>query len=97
MGDEQDFAILRRVFGMLDDVGDHPIAGLTVDCSEPDSGRQAGEVGQGLADQKNGWLADENLLAKSSQMMSVAHGGIRLRAATRAIYIILNQMCNSSP
>ena len=28
--------------------------------------------------------------------MGVAHGGIRLRTAARAIYIIQNQMCHSS-
>ena len=56
MGDEQDFAIHRRVLQMLDDVGDHPIAGLAVDRAEPDFRRQTGEVGQGLVDQENARL-----------------------------------------
>ena len=92
VGDEQDFAIQRRVLDMLDDVGDHPVAGLAVDRTEPDFGRQTGEVSQGLVDQENARLDEENLLAQSSQTMGVAHGGIRLRAATRAIYKIQNQM-----
>ena len=64
-------------------VGDHPIAGLTVDHSGPDSRRQTGEIGQGL-------------LAQLSQSVGVAHGGMRLRTAARAINKIRNQMCNSS-
>ena len=56
MGDEQDFPIQRRVLQMLDDVGDHPIAGLAVDRTEPDFRRQTSEVGQGLVDQENARL-----------------------------------------
>ena len=46
----------------------------------------------GLRDQENARLDEENLLAQSSQTMGVAHGGIRLRAAAQAIYIMNNQM-----
>ena len=49
-------------FSMLDDVGDHPIAGLAVDRPEPDSGRQTGEVGQGLVDQENARLDEQTFL-----------------------------------
>ena len=76
MGDEQDFPIQRRVLQMFDDVADHPIAGLAVDRTEPDFRRQTGEVGQGLVDQENARLAEENLLAQSRQTMGVAHRGM---------------------
>src|ERR1700722_10808157 len=65
VGDEQDFSTRGRVLGMLDDVGDHPVAGLAVDRTETYLRRQAGEVGQRLVDQENARLNEENLLAQS--------------------------------
>jgi hypothetical protein len=44
VGDEQDFAILRRVLQMLNDVSNDPIAGLAVDRSNSNFGCQTGEV-----------------------------------------------------
>jgi hypothetical protein len=75
---------------------DHPVAGPVVDRTKPDFGRQAGEVGQSLVDQENTRLAEENLLAKPSQMMGVARGGIGLCRAARAIYEMHNQNLHSS-
>jgi hypothetical protein len=92
MGDEQDFPVHRRVLQMFDDVSDHPVAGPAVDRSDAYLRRQTGEIGQGLIDQENTRLADENFLAQSRQTMGVAPGGVRLRTPARAIYVIQNQI-----
>ena len=72
MGDEQDFAIHARVLGVIDDVGDHSVAGLAVDRAEPHLWRQAGEVVQGLVDQENARLDEQNLLAQPSETMGMS-------------------------
>jgi hypothetical protein len=93
VGDEQNFPIQRGMFGMIDDVRDHTVAGFAVDRTEtPHLRRQAGEVVHGLVDQKNARLGDQNLLAQLSQTMSIPHGSVRLRTAAQAIYIMNNQM-----
>ena len=96
MGDEQDFPVQRRMLQMLDDVADHPIAGLAVDRLNSDFGRQTCEVIQRLRDKENARLDEENLLAKSRQTMGISRGSVRLRAATRAINKIQNQNIHSS-
>src|ERR1700722_18452484 len=92
VGDEQDFSTRGRVLGMLDDVGDHPVAVLAVDPKETYIRRQAGEVGQRLVDQENARLNDKNLLAQPRQTMDISHSSVGLRTATWPVYIIANQM-----
>jgi hypothetical protein len=72
-------------------VAHHPIAGLTVDRTGPDLGRQTGEVIQ-----ENARLDDDNFFAQSSQTIGVAHGSIRLRAAAWPICKMNNQNLHSS-
>jgi hypothetical protein len=72
------------------------IADPAVDRPAPYLRRQTGEIGQGLVDQENTRLHEQNLLTQSRQTMGVAHGSVRFRTPARAIYKIRNQMCHSS-
>ena len=82
VGDEQDFAIHRRVLSVVYDIGDHSIAGLAVDRTEPDFWCQTGEAVHGLVDEKDARLNEENFLAKPRESMGMSDGFIRLRRAT---------------
>ena len=59
---------------MLDDVRDHPIAVLAVDRTKTHVRRQAGEVVNGLVDQEDARLDEQNLLAQSGRSMGVSCG-----------------------
>ena len=50
----------------------------------------------GLVDQEDARLDEENFLAQPRQTMGMSHGGIRLRAATWPIHIMYNQCLHSS-
>ena len=64
MGDEQNFAIERRMLRVLDDICDHPIAVLAVDRTESYVRRQFGEVVNGLLDQVDARLDEKDFLAQ---------------------------------
>src|SRR5438270_204659 len=76
---------------MVEDVGDHSIAVLTVDRAEAHIRRQAGKVVQGLVDQEDARLNEEDLLAQSSEMMGVSCGDRCLPTAARPIHIMHSQ------
>ena len=92
VAEEQDFSVQRCMLGMVDDVGDHPITGLTVDRTETVPPASGWRGRSRLADQENARLGEQNLLAQSRQTMGISHSSVRLRAATRPIYIMNNQM-----
>jgi hypothetical protein len=72
-------AVLR----MLDDVSNHPVAGLAMNRTEAYFGRKSDNVVHGLVDQENARLDEENLVAQPSKIMGVPYGSIRIRAVTQ--------------
>ena len=61
---------------VLDDVGDHLVAGLAVDSSAPNGRCQAGEVFYGLGDEENARLDEQNFFAEKGYMMGISNGGV---------------------